>query len=291
MRKADGRGLYDLRSTGVTALRTAKARQAEQEEGHQDHLESARVSKRQQRVTIRNPNFHIDDAALENESARMRRELKALARPVVVLGGWHSPGLANWGVESVLLPHTSGKAEDFLSVTYPMKVTLRGSAEAAIEAMRARGMWDREVDLVGISMGGVLARAIACGAFGHGDRAVKRIFTIATPHRGAKIASIAILDGCAWDMRPGSRFMTDLNARNGKGPELVCYGALRDWWIGASNTAPPGMHPHWVDVPPGIGRLCSHFAVNHDRRVLLDIARRLRGEAPIAGQAAQPPRE
>jgi hypothetical protein len=242
-------------------------------------------------VTHRNPNFHIDEAALERESARMRADLKPLTRPVVVLGGWHSPGVANWGVASVLLPHTSGKAEDFLSITYPLKVTLRSAAEAAIEAMRTRGFWERELDFVGISMGGVLARAIACGAFGHDEPNVKRIFTIAAPHRGAKIASLAILDACAWDLRPGSRFMSDLNARSSNGLELVCYGALRDWWIGASNTAPPGMNPNWVDVPRGIGRLCSHFAVNHDRRVLLDIARRLRGEPPLAGLATEPPRE
>jgi hypothetical protein len=46
-----------------------------------------------------------------------------------------------------------------------------------------------------------------------------------------------------------------------------------------------------VDVPAGAGRLCSHFAINHDRRVLLDIALRLRGETPIATAATAPPRE
>jgi hypothetical protein len=241
---------------------------------------------------IRNPDFHLDDVDLDAEMARMAREPRALARSVVILGGWHSPGLANWGVASVLCPHTSSRPQDFLSITYPMRFTLPGAAEAAARAMRARGLWDQEVDLIGVSMGGVIARGLATDAFGHGAMAVRRIFTIATPNRGANIARVVVLDPCAWDMRPSSRFLATLNgSRNGDGPELICYGALRDWWIGARNTAPPGMHPHWVDVAPGLGRLCSHFAINHDRRVLLDIARRLRGETPIARAPTQPPRD
>ena len=90
-------------------------------------------------------------------------------------------------------------------------------------------------------------------------------------------------------MRPGSKFLAKLNAE--KGPELVCYAVLRDWWIGATNTAPPGVLPRWVDVEPGIGRLCTHFAINHEMRVLGDIARRLRGEEGFAKKGTEPPRD
>lgn len=242
---------------------------------------------------IRNPDFHLDDAALEADLARMGRDPRRLERPVVILGGWHSPGVANRSVESVLRPHTSGRRDDFLSITYPLKLSVGGAAESAARTMRERGLWDRELDLVGVSMGGVIARGLASGAFGHGALRVRRIFTIATPHRGAKIARIALLDRCAWELRPASKLLARLNQRNGNGsdPELVCYGALRDWWIGARNTAPPWMQPHWIDVPAGFGRLCSHFAINHDRRVLVDIARRLRAEEPIAERASEPPRD
>ena len=241
---------------------------------------------------IRNPHFHLEDTELDADMARMAREPVALTRPVVILGGWHSPGLANWGVESVLRPHTSGQEQDFLSITYPLRFTLRSAADAAARLMRSRGWWDRELDLIGVSMGGVIARGLAADAFGHGPLNVKRIITIATPNRGAKIARNLLIDKAAWDLRPASEFIARLNGpRSGDGPELICYGALRDWWIGARNTAPPGMHPHWVDVAPGMGRLCSHFAINHDRRVLADIARRLRAEEPIAKAAIEPPRQ
>ncbi len=239
---------------------------------------------------IKNPTFHMDEDALAAEAARMAREPKALVRPVVILGGWHSPGLANWGVESVVRPTTSTKNEDFLSITYPLKMSINGAAAVAVRAMKECGLWGQEIDFIGVSMGGIMARALAAGILGHEPAPARRIFTIATPNRGAKIAKVAILDSCAWDLRPGSKFITKLNTeRNGDGPELFCYGALRDWWIGAPNTAPPGMHPRWIDVGPGLGRLCSHFAINHDRRVLLDISRRLRGETPISGDGTPPP--
>jgi hypothetical protein len=245
---------------------------------------------------IKNPTFHMDEEGLEADAARMAREPKALPRPVVILGGWHSPGLANWSVEAVVRPATSAKSEDFLSVTYPLSLSIKGAANIAVAAMKDRGLWGKEVDFIGVSMGGIIARALAAGALGHEPTPSRRIFTIATPHRGAKIAKVAIIDSCAWDLRPGSKLLERLNnglntERNGDGPELFCYGALRDWWIGAPNTAPPGMHTRWIDVAPGLGRLCSHFAINHDRRVLLDIARRLRGDTPLSGDGTQPPRE
>jgi pimeloyl-ACP methyl ester carboxylesterase len=242
-------------------------------------------------MTVRNPDFDIDQTALEAEIARMSHDPRALERPVVVLGGWHSPGVANWSVESVVRSLTSAKADDFLSITYPLKWTLQSAAGSVLEAMRRRGIDQTEVDLIGISMGGVIARGLAAGMFGQAPLRVCRIFTLATPHRGAKITRVVCPDPCAWAMRPDSRFLERLNAERNGGHELFCYGVLRDWWIGAPNTAPPGMHPYWLDAQAGLWRLCSHLAINHERRVTLDIARRLRGEEPIAKRATPPPRD
>lgn len=238
---------------------------------------------------ILNPRFHVDEAALDADFARMRASPRALERPVVILGGWHSPGLANWGVGSLLWPYTSGQREDFLSITYPWRLRLRSAAAAARRIIEHHGLVHRDIDLIGISMGGLIARGLAADAFGLGTLRVQRIFTVASPHRGAAIARWVFLDSAAWDMRPGSAFLRRLDAVE-RAHELHCYGALRDWWISCPNTAPPGLHPHWVDTPRGLGRLCTHFAINREPRIMLDIARRLRGEPPISGEAAPPPR-
>jgi pimeloyl-ACP methyl ester carboxylesterase len=235
-----------------------------------------------------NPDFHLEPGDLAAETQRLRASPTALNRPVVILGGWHSPGVANISMASRLGPFTSGRAEDFTSVTYPFAISLRSAAAHAHAVIRSKGLHDRDIDLVGISMGGILSRALAADAFGFGPVRVQRIFTVASPHRGAKIAKSVCPDPCAWDMRPGSRFLCGLNER-GCDIELHCYGALRDWWIGARNTAPPGQLPYWIDVHPGIGRLCTHFAINHDQLVMVDIARRLRGEEPVARRASEPP--
>jgi hypothetical protein len=235
-----------------------------------------------------NPDFHLEPGDLKAETERLRATPRRLDRPVVILGGWHSPGVANISMATRLGPFTSGNPEDFTSVTYPFALSLRSAATRAFSIIRRQGLVEREFDIVGISMGGILSRALATDAFGFGSLRVGRVFTVASPHRGAKIARVVIPDPCAWDMRPGSRFLCELNDRPHAG-ELHCYGALRDWWIGASNTAPPGTLPYWVDVNPGIGRLCSHFAINHNQLVMVDIARRLRGEEPLARRATKPP--
>lgn len=235
-----------------------------------------------------NPDFHLDPGDLKVETERLRGNPKALARPVVILGGWHSPGVANISMASRLRPYTSGQAGDFTSVTYPFALSLRAAASHAHAVIRSRELEGREIDIVGISMGGLLSRVLASDAFGLGPLKVRRIFTVATPHRGAKIARVVIPDTCAWDMRPGSKFLCGLNDRP-HACELHCYAALRDWWIGARNTAPPGMLPYWIDVDPGPGRLCSHFAINHNELVMVDIARRLRAEEPLARRASEPP--
>jgi pimeloyl-ACP methyl ester carboxylesterase len=235
-----------------------------------------------------NPHFKATDEALEADFARMRAAPKPLARPVVLLGGWHSPGVANWGIAGILRPSTSGRDADFLSITYPTRMSVWSAAEAAYRELEQRGLHNQDVDMVGISMGGVVARGLATNTFRFGDIRVKRVFTIASPHRGAKIARAVVPDPAAWQMRPGSDLICSINNCE-QCFELHCYGVLRDWWIGASNTAPPGMHPYWVDIAPGVKRLCTHFAVNHDRLVIADMARRLRGEEPLAEKGTEPP--
>ena len=194
-----------------------------------------------------------------------------------------------------------------LGHAFPTVSTMRGAARGMIAAaakawgtLGAEGeLRTAEIDVVGISMGGLVARlaALPPGArAGFGIDAslprldVRRLFTLATPHRGAKLAGVVAMDSSARDMKPGSAFLRRLDGaeREGGGREyeLVCYARLRDVWVGARNTAPPGMDPIWAPTPT---HDLAHMLVSRDRRILLDVARRLRGEAPVALEACAPP--
>jgi hypothetical protein len=121
-----------------------------------------------------------------------------------------------------------------------------------------------------------------------------RLFTISTPHRGADLADLPALFGrLQLDMRERSDFLARLNRRNDAGTEqgryeLVPYTRLGDGVVGSHNTAPPGHTPLWV---PNLPLEPSHLAGFTDPRIVADIARRLRGEPPLAtGPPAPLPR-
>lgn len=241
-----------------------------------------------------NPDFHLDRAGMDAERARMRADPRPVARPVIVLAGWRSPGVQGWGLSDKLIPLTSGRAEDYISVSYARAGDVRAAARRA-RAVAAERLARRsaepapEVDIIGISMGGLVARLLAAEGDSTGFR-MRRLFTIATPHAGAGLARWIRPDRATRDMRPGSPFLERLDAGlESAGFELVCYAQLRDWWVGARRTAPPGAGSHWIDVASPIDLLFSHFTSPRRWPIVIDLARRLRGESPLAGPASSPP--
>jgi hypothetical protein len=72
--------------------------------------------------------------------------------------------------------------------------------------------------------------------------------------------------------------MTALNAQPIPYP-LYTYVRLGDKQVGEANAAPAGMTPWWVSNEDWDD---AHGDARHDPRILADIARRLRGESPLA---------
>lgn len=218
------------------------------------------------------------------ELARLRDHPVGLARPVVVLAGYRAWSIMPRSVAATLAALTTGRPwrEHYLPIAYPWSTRLERIAGRVVRAAEHR--WPGQaVDVVAVSMGGLVARAAAAGLTDHGGRLrVARLFTLATPHRGAKLANHLRPDAAARDMRPGSAFLRRLDEAwaSPKTPdnayELICYTRLRDTWVGATRTAPEGVAVGWVHG----WRLMSHLAVSADMRILTDIARRLRGEQP-----------
>jgi pimeloyl-ACP methyl ester carboxylesterase len=250
------------------------------------------------RVYVHNPDYPASDEEVAADLARMRSDPRPLERPLVVLGGYRAPPWSAGGAAE-RLRRAIHPNPDMLVISYPLGHDIPRIAADVVRRVEARWPGDdphrtREIDVVGISMGGLVARAAAHTelldeVLSAGKRLrIARLFTMATPHRGATLARRIAPDPAARSMKPGSEFLARLNATcHEPGYELVCYARLRDGWVGASNTAPPGQEPIWC----GGNRLLSHFTVTGEDRMIADIARRLRGEPPLAGTGSRPPRD
>lgn len=206
-----------------------------------------------------------------------------LKRPLLVLGGWRSASFMARGLARRLTPLTNADPAMVRSVSYPWVGRFDEAVETAqAEAERlANDHGSREIDIVAISMGGLVARAIV-GRWKRAGRTsprVRTIFTLGTPHRGAALARWIRPDDAARFMRPGSPRLRALDEELGgwasDGPELVCYAQRLDWWVGTNNTAPPGREAMVFRARGVGGVLFSHFTVGRHPEVLEDLARRL----------------
>lgn len=234
--------------------------------------------------------------------AARRRELAAapqpLPRPVVVLSGYRAPGVMGGQLIRELAPLTSGRLADFTLFSYPHLSDIhRVAARVATQLPRrlsAASVAPLEIDVIAISMGGLVARVLSLPsehplslARVYPDRAIatpqiRRLFTLATPHRGARLAARIAIDPAARAMRPGSSFLSALDSALPAAPyDLVCYGTLNDRTVGCTNTAPPGRRPLWL---PG-GHGFAHSLISANPLVVLDLALRLRGAPPISDDA------
>lgn len=250
-------------------------------------------------VGPRNPSFPVSRKEAGDDLKRMTRFPRPLERPVVVLGGWRSPHTVTNALERRLRAATSGREQDFLAISYPLSADIEAIADRVIEKVQQR--WPAEtdgetieVDVVAFSMGGLVARVAALPLDDDADEddhrrlKVRRLFTLATPHRGAKLASSVAPDGAARDMRPGSDLLERLDhALETAEFDLLCYAHLNDRMVGAQNTSPPGIDPIWVNGTIAL----SHYSITLDRRIRADLARRLRGEKPLARDTSAPPRD
>ncbi|MEM9063956.1 MAG: hypothetical protein AAGB51_00535 [Planctomycetota bacterium] len=249
------------------------------------------------RMTEDTPSFRHTHSEIRAQRKILKdNPIDQLERPVLLLSGYRAVPTMVERVRTRLCDMTTGNSEEFVPVAYTFKGEIVDMAEHAVRKLEARYPSNDpeetiEVDVVAISMGGLVARLAAEDPALHnreGKRLrIKRLFTLATPHRGATLAEHIRPDKAAADVRPGSSFLEDLNSRvEERDYILVCYGQTRDGWVGATNTAPPGMEPYWT----GGTLFWSHFNAPSNPWFLVDIAKRLRGEEPIALEAGPPPR-
>lgn len=235
-----------------------------------------------------NPAFAIDRAEAKADLERMKAEPAELDRPVVVLNGWRSPHVLGAALKASVRDRTSGDDADFATISYTLSGSIPGAAAQAVRSVEGRWPSDDpertvEVDVVAISMGGLVARLAAMPADDRKRLNIRRLYTLNTPHQGARLASWIAIDPASFAMKPGSAFLADLDAAD-RGYELIAYTQLNDTWVGATRAAPTGEQPIWARGTA----VLSHFTIRSNPQILSDLSRRLRGEPPIA-EPSEPP--
>ncbi len=239
-----------------------------------------------------NPSFALvynDAKAVLHE---MQLEPEPLQRPLIVAAGIHDPGLIAPSLVRKLRNITSDD-DRILSVSFfgLSLLTFDACREHLVDAVEQAFPSDDpantiEVDVIGYSMGGLVARLAATENASGKRLRIKRLFTISTPHRGAKLAGLPTLDERTIDMRAGSAFLAGLDSQLQDAEyELLTYTRLGDMIVGAENASAPGASPWWVANPPFSA---AHLSASTDPRILADIARRLRNEEPFATNPPAP---
>jgi pimeloyl-ACP methyl ester carboxylesterase len=209
--------------------------------------------------------------------------------PLVVVGGFADPFLAGRSLRDNL--RERGIERDIVVVHPGFALSFDNAAEAVIDAVEdavpsRQPEATVEVDVIGVSMGGLLVRHAA--ALEKGKRLqIRHLYTIASPHSGAARADRIGFFGTAAAMRSDSRFLADLALREraGRGGNygITQYAREHDWIIGVPGLKLPDhladrgdviwlRHPWWK----GNG----HWTIYRDDRILDDLVRRLKSPTP-----------
>ena len=230
-----------------------------------------------------NPSFDLSVSEAQAELSAMAEDPVELERPVLVLAGLFDPGFASRHLARALRAATGD--DRIIPVSFLFLPTFDACRQHAIDMAREHfgdGGELPEVDVVGVSMGGIVARYAAMPGEDGERLPVARLFTLGTPHQGASMAVLPAFTSKQRDMRADSQFLRELNeALEEADYGLYPYVRLGDRMVGTANAAPEGQHSYWV--PHRYGRF-AHMLVFRDARIKADIARRLRGEEPYSGE-------
>jgi len=239
-----------------------------------------------------NPSFDlsVEDAwaALEEMAANP----KTPTRPVLITGGWQGKGFDS--IKTYQLAEQALGKENLVVVTYDGINKFSGARTRTIEAVAALGDpakpgYTPEVDVIGVSMGGIVARDAACPPRPQEDdpRRLKihTLYGISVPHRGVRLGVIGFYDSMAKEMFKNSETNGRIKSYFKPGEyEIQDYGRLGDPWVGVDNATLPGHFIRWL---PNTTFGDAHLGFQ-DPRIVADILRRLRGEEPFSTDPPSP---
>ncbi len=239
-----------------------------------------------------NPSYQISRADAKAALAEMRDEPQPLERPLVILSGYLEPGLgAGWmGVKVRKLVDD----DRVLTIGYSFAGDMDAARATVVKAVNKAYPSDDPsltvpVDVIGISMGGLIGRFAAMPVRDDPEAPrlnVVRLFTLSSPHRGARLARLPIPHKLRRKMHVDSEFIAWINEADAeRSYEVIPYVRLGDTTVGPENAAPEGQTPWWQPTP-SFGS--SHAGGTFDERFIADIMRRLRGEPTFTNPPPAP---
>ena len=215
---------------------------------------------------------------------------QTLPRPLVVIGGFGETGWSATYIGRWMKTH--GGDRRVIGVSPGFAVTFDGAAELVVEAVQRYFPSDDPtrtvaVDVIGNSMGGVVARHAAAPGGGFGRRLdVQNLYTISSPNSGAVEADFfgPLAFGTARAMQTGSPFLARLAVREqlqtATRYPVTAYARDRDHTVGAGVALPPHLRGQLIYLPVAWYNRSSHSFAYTDGRILNDVLRRLREESP-----------
>jgi len=233
-----------------------------------------------------NPSFPLTHAQAQRAIERMQTDPRPLPRPLLVIGGFLDPDISPT-VYRIFFRGITKRAQ-IITVSVGFCGSFAECRQKVIAAVDAAcfsndPLWTTQVDVVGVSLGGLVARYAAAPSPNpaHPRRLrIARLFSISSPHSGAELADRIALTDFHRALRPGSEFLTTLAAQDAQADyDLYPYVHLQDRIVGARYAAPPGRTAFWL---ADRGPLLAHNAAIIDDRIFADIARRLRNQPPFS---------
>ena len=275
--------------------------------------------------SVPNPSFplSVDEAKVQLQA--MEAAPKPLQRPVVVVGGFMDFTFGAHYFARQIKDVTGADSKQVIVVSLTTCGNFEECRKKVIDAVDEAfpsddPNWTREVDVVGISMGGLASRYAALppggldvpetdpaaadasevmlasvvvpmteppvqsptppAAFEGRALRIHRLFTLATPHQGAILADFPGFMPLHLAMRRNSSFITRLNRAH----------AVQSFPVIPYTRVPDSHVGSANTAPPGQTPIWmpsrpfeeTHVGIMTDPRVAADVARRLRGEEPFA---------
>ena len=232
-----------------------------------------------------NPSFPITFSQARAALDQMAAQPQPLSRPLLIIGGFMDPNVSP-PLYKLEFQRLTGD-DRIVTASVGFCGSFDECCKSAIDAVQQAypstdPNWTTEVDVVGASLGGLVARVAAAPSTDPSRPIAPEIAAplqhLQPPKRSnpgrARIHPIS--------QRYPRRLTLHADARTIRFRskyKLFPYVCLGDELVGQTNAAPPGRLPLWLANAPLVP---SHLEAMIDPRIRDDIARRLRGEEPFS---------